>query len=486
MNRRAILGTLAACGLWAALLAQPQVDPAASRQLAAAILDDGRSYEYVSELTSRFGSRLTGSPSYERAAEWAASQFRAAGLRRVAKAPFTIARGWERGAARGRIVSPIDQPLHVASLGWMPSTPEGGIEAEVVVVSDLQPEKIARQTTLKGRIALVAGQGGRDAAERFRLRQHLDERLRAAQAVAMISADSAADNVLAARSPGFGTEIGVLPSAQIGREDAALIRRLMTQGPVRLALAWHNQVTPGPVAVSNVVAEINGRERPDEFVIVGAHLDSWDFATGAQDNATGVAMVLDAARAIATLGRAPRRSIRFALWGGEEQGLLGSYAYVAAHQEELRRCVAAINTDGGSGRIRGFLTPGRPDVADAMRPYSQALLAGLAATGLDPSMRYAFQTDVGPFLLHGIPVLDLDPDEVPYEIVHHKSSDTIENVDRHDLAVGTAAIAVAAFALADAPEPIATHLDPAGVAAMLADARMDRVLQLRGVWQPAR
>src|SRR6185295_5076756 len=151
-----------------------------------------------------------------------------------------------------------------------------------------------------------------------------------------------------------------------------------------------------------------GRERPDEWVIVGAHLDSWDFATGAQDNGTGVAMVLDAARAIAALPRPPRRSIRFALWGGEEEGLLGSFSYVEAHKNEMGRCIANINTDAGAGRLRGFLTPGRPDVAAAMRPLSDALLTGLGAIGLDQSMRFAFQSDDGPFILQGIPALDVD------------------------------------------------------------------------------
>jgi hypothetical protein len=483
--KRFIIGTAAGCTVALALTAQPRFDPTTSRRLASATLEGGQSYRYVSELTDRIGSRLTGSAAYERAVAWAIARFRAAGVEDVTTEPFTIARGWERGPARGRIVSPVDQPLRLESLGWMPSTPEGGLEAEVVAVSDIRPERIAAQSSLKGRIALVvASARGVDAVERLSLGRELDDRLRAAQAIAMLLPESEPNNVLAARSSDFGTEIGVLPAAQVGREDAALIRRLLEKGPVRIGLEWQNRITPGPVAIRNVIAELPGRERPDEWVIVGAHLDSWDFATGAQDNGTGVAMVIDAARAIAGLGRPPRRSIRFALWGGEEQGLLGSRAYVAAHAHELARCIAAINTDGGSGRVRGFLTPGRADVAEAMRPLSQALLRELSASGLDQSMRYAFQSDTGPFVLRGIPVLDLDPDEAPYEQVHHKAGDTIDKVSPRDLAVGTAAIAIAAYAIADAKRPIAGHLDRARVSRMLAAARMDRVLQLRGMWTP--
>lgn len=484
MCRSRAFALAAALGLGVSIAGQPQFDENVSRQLAGSILVGGKSYQYVAELTDTFGSRLTGSSSYQRAADWAVVQFRAAGVTRVATEPFTIARGWERGPARGRIVSPLEQPLHLESLGWMPSTPDEGIEAEVVAVTDLSPDRIAAQASLNGRIALIAASGGGDPAARLKLRDHVDVRLRDAGAIAVLWPDSEPNNVLAARSSGFGTEIGVLPSAHLGREDAQLIRRLLEKGAVRIAFELRNRASAGPVTVHNVIAEIRGRERPDEWVIVGAHLDSWDFATGAQDNGTGVAMALEAARAIAAVGRAPRRSIRFALWGGEEQGLAGSLAYVRAHEAELERCIANINTDGGSGRVRGFLTPGRQDVATAMRPLSETLLAGLGAAGLDQSMRYAFQSDDGPFILRGIPALDLNPEEPKYEEVHHKTSDTIDKVDRHDLAVGAAAVAIAAYAIADAPQPIAPHLDRAGIAAMLAAALIDRVLEMYGMWKP--
>ena len=125
--------------------------------------------------------------------------------------------------------------------------------------------------------------------------------------------------------------------------------------------------TSGPKQVNNVVAEIRGSELPDEWIIIGAHLDSWDYGTGAQDNGTGSVMVLDVARAIAAMGKAPRRSIRFALWGGEEQGLLGSYAYTQAHLNEMSKCVAVLNTDNGAGHPKGWKVESRKDVKDAMQ-----------------------------------------------------------------------------------------------------------------------
>src|SRR5207253_2323558 len=133
-------------------------------------------------------------------------------------------------------------------------------------------------------------------------------------------------------------------------------------------------VTPGPTEVQNVIAEIRGSQQPDEWILIGAHLDSWDYGTGAQDNGTGSVMVLEVARAIAALGQKPRRSIRFALWGGEEEGLLGSYAYTQAHLGELSKCVAVLNTDNGSGHPKGWKVESREDLKTAMQPISDSVL----------------------------------------------------------------------------------------------------------------
>jgi Zn-dependent M28 family amino/carboxypeptidase len=278
-----------------------------------------------------------------------------------------------------------------------------------------------------------------------------DAALRDAGALAVLLPDSAPDNNLTAQPRDFDTDIAPLPVAQLGHDDAAAIRRLVSRGPVRIAFEYHNQITSGPVETHNVIAEIRGRQQPDEWVVVGAHLDSWDFATGAQDNATGVAMVIEAARAIASLEYPPRRSIRFALWGGEEQGLGGSSAYVRAHAHELDRCVAALNADGGTGRIRGWTVPGRTDAATALGPIARTLLAPLGATAIDTSMQYASDSDHAPFLRAGIPALDLNADDGPYEEIHHKAADTLARVDRDNLVIGASVVAVTAYAIADLP-----------------------------------
>jgi hypothetical protein len=440
-----------AAPLAVALAAAPRAQP----PLAQSVIAGGRAYEYVRALTA-IGPRVTGTAAYQRAAEWTAGALRGAGVDRVAFEPFTIADGWERERAGARIVAPVERALHVAALGWTPSTPPEGLEAEVVAVGELAPEKIAALRSLAGRIVLLpAGDVGGNPATLTKRRRDLDAALRDAGARAILSPDSDRDNALSARDRTFGATVGALPAAQLGREDADAIRQLLERGPVRIALELRNRITPGPVTVNNVIAEIRGRERPGEWVIAGAHLDSWDFAAGAQDNATGVAMVLDAARAIAAATERPRRSIRFAFWGGEEQGQLGSGAYVRVHAAELDGCIASLNADAGTGHLIGWTSPGRADVVDAVRPLLAPMLAGIGGIAFDASTQYAFQSDGAHFIRAGVPVLDLNADDSKYEEIHHKDTDTIERVDVRNLAIGAATVAVTAFAIADAPTRIA-------------------------------
>jgi carboxypeptidase Q len=431
-------------------------------ELARSSVSSGRSLDYARELTA-IGPRVTGSAAYQRAAEWAEQQFRAVGLARVTREPFTIERGWERVSARARIGGPVERPLHVESLGWMPSTPEGGIAANVVPLASFSPAAVAANPVLHGTIALLPdGDPPGSPAAAAQTRRGLAIALRAAGVLAMLSADSDPDNQLTARGYEFTTAIGVLPAAQVGRDDARMIRDLLTRGAVRLSLELVNRITPAAVQVDNVIAELRGRERPDEWVLVGAHLDSWDFATGAQDNATGVAMVLEAARAVAA-GQPPRRSIRFALWGGEEQGQLGSSAYARDHASTLDRLVADLNSDAGTGRIIGWTAPGREDVIRAARPLTRSFLTELGAATFDDSQRYAFQSDGAAFILSGIPTLDLNADDTAYEEIHHTGADTMARVDAHALAVGAATVGATAYAIADAAGPFASRRRPKGL-----------------------
>lgn len=456
-----------------------------SKRLAVSILL-GPSMETLRELSDGFGGRVTGSPAYQRAAEWAAAQFRARGLQNVRLEPFAIPNGWQRGWASGQVLGPSPRPLHIESLAWAPSTPPAGVKGEVVLVDDVSAEKIkALAAQIQGRVVLldtdkILAEGPRKWLLHLLASYQL---FKEAGALALLFPDAVPNNVLGDfTDPLWGAKVLPLPMAEIGLEDGKLIRRLLEHGPVSLEFRCENRVT-GPVEVSNVVAEIAGSASPEDWILVGAHLDSWDPGSGAQDNGTGSVMVLEAARAVAALGQAPRRSIRFALWGGEEQGYLGSMAYVQAHVAELGRCVAVLNTDNGAGHPRGWKVEGRKDLSEAMEPISRSLLRELS--GGELSQELTFDTDHGPFMLQGIPVLDLLVDAPHYEEIHHKSGDTFDKVDPLDFKAGAAIVAVTAYALAQNPQPIAPHLDHAAVAEILKKLPdLDTLLTYVGLWKP--
>jgi hypothetical protein len=484
---RASLLSLALLQLPSVAFAQQQPAVAGSEQtsarLAGEVFVNGRAMEYVRNLSDKFGGRLSGSAAYDRSAEWAAEQFRAAGIKDVRLEPFRLESTWARGLARARMIAPLERPLHLESLGWSPSTPAGGVRGEIYVLNDLSRDFIRRESPkIKGRVVMLdLATLLKDGYAAFTKLVAAQGFLKEAGAAAGVVGSTDPNNVLNAFNLNWGARISPLPLAQIGMEDAGLIQRLLAQGtPVTVEFQYENR-TGGATEDHNVVAEIRGRERPEEWIIVGAHLDSWDYGTGAQDNGAGCAMVLEAARAIAALGTPPRRSIRFALWGGEEQGLLGSAAYVRAHARELKDCVAVLNTDNGAGHPRGWKVEGRDDVQAAMTPISKSLLAGLGGDGLSPDL--TFDTDHGHFLLAGVPALDLWVDMEHYDDIHHKSSDTVDKIAAHNLVAGAAVMAVTAHALAERPERIAPQLKREAVGELLRKANLEEFLKSVGVWK---
>ena len=469
---------------FAALSAQraPDIQEVAN-QLAASIYT-GPSMTTLRELSDGFGGRLTGSPAYNNAAEWAAGKFRSDGIQNVKLEPFTIPNGWVGGTAHGEFLAPVARPLHIESLGWSPSTPSGGIKGEVAILDDVSPESIKMNASkYQGKIVIfdtkkIFAEGWVKVLAPLMASY---QKLKDAGAVALIFPDSAPNNVLNATDPNFGAALLPLPGAQIGMEDWQLIRRSLEKGSVSVRFELENS-TSGPEPVNNVIAEIRGSEKPEEWILIGAHLDSWDYGTGAQDNGTGSASVLEVARAIAALGKAPRRTIRFALWGGEEEGLLGSYAWTQAHLNEMSKCTAVLNTDNGSGHPKGWKVEGRKDMRDAMQPISDSMLKDIGGGGL--SMETTYDTDHGPFMVQGIPVLDLWVDMTHYIEVHHKSSDTYDKIDPIDFKAGSAIVAVTAWKIANDPQAIAGHIDHAAVAEILKKSNLDQMLAAIGQWKP--
>ena len=450
-------------------------------QIVASILN-GPSMDTLWTLSDGFGGRLSGSPAYQRSAEWAAGKFRSYGIQNVRLEPFNIPNGWERGTASGEMIAPLHRPLHVESFGWSPSTPSGGVQGDIMQISDVSAEAIkSASPEIKDHIVLldstkIYADGYRQAAKRLNAAYPL---FKEAGALAVFSPDRELNNILNAHSAGWHAALSPLPLVQIGLEDAKLISRALLAGNVRVKLDIQNK-TSGTTPVNNVIAEIRGSEHPDEWILLGAHLDSWDYGTGAQDNGSGVAMVLEAARVLAAMGQ-PRRSIRFALWGGEEEGILGSYAYTQQHQAELEKCIAVLNTDNGAGHPKGWKVEGRKDLVPAMEYISQSL-KGL--DGDDLSQEVTYDTDHGPFMLYGIPALDLEVDMTHYGEVHHKSSDTFDKVDPLFFKTDAAILAITAYDIVQNPQPLAPHIDHAAVGEILKKAKLDELLQDVGVWKP--
>ncbi len=237
-----------------------------------------------------------------------------------------------------------------------------------------------------------------------------------------------------------------------------------------------NKIT-GQVDSENVVAEILGREDPKDFVILGAHLDSWELGTGALDNGCNAAMVIDAARVIHASGAIPRRSIRFVLFTGEEQGMLGSWAYAKAHRVELDHMDAAIIWDSGIGRVTGYSLGGRKDIEGTMKEIVDPLKP-LGATDL------TFDADIGTdnfdFLLEGIPTLVANQDPADYMLNYHAASDTLDKVDIVQLKRQVAISAITAFGIADLAERLGKRQSRAEIEALMKDSGLDREMELMG------
>ena len=468
--KRVVIAVLLAC-LVAALRAEPiklgEQESAAARALVGDIYAGGRALEYLEVLADELGPRLTGSAQYQRSVQWAAEQLRSMGIAQVRLEPVVLKHGWQRGPAQGTLLGKTPRALHVASYGWSPPTPGQALTGPIVFLEDTTDEAIAA-AHVQGALVLIdrASLTGPvvfrhttpEEWERERRYETLDRRRKNAGALAALVYTKTLNQVLRTSDPTEGGEALALPVASIGREDALLIRRQLAKGPVRVELSLANVLT-GPVTLHNVIAELPGREQRSGWVMLGAHLDSWDLATGAQDNGSGVAQVMEAARALAHLASPPRRSLRFVLWAAEEQGENGSKAFVHAHAADMSQVVAYLNTDTGAGRPLGWNVAGRDDLARALAPLAPLLdRIGGSATSDDLS----FDTDVAAFIVAGVPALNLDVVDDQYDaVVHHKPADTLDKVNVHDLTAGAAMLAVTAYALAESVEPAVPRLSVA-------------------------
>ena len=455
-------------------------DATASR-LVGEVFTNGRQMKYLAALSDGIGSRLTGSSGARRAEEAMEAEMKRLGLANVHREAFTIPVSWERGTAQASMVSHGNRVLSVASYTWSPGT-SGAVEGDLVEVGAGRPEDIASaRGRLKGAIVLATPSGLTldEVIYNFYRTPDLARELKEAGAAALLIASDKQHAMLYTAPVDFNARVAALPTLNIAREDVGLLQRLEAQGqPLRLRLDVRNKLG-GAFESTNVVGEIPGRELANEIVVVGAHLDSNDLGPGALDNAAGSAALMETARAIKAVGSPPRRTIRFVLFTGEEEGMLGSTAYVRRHKEEMDRTIAALIMDVGAGRPLGWFSMGRTDLDEQIRE----LMKPMEQFGVGTIEHSAFAaTDNAAFMAEGVPNLIMLQDESVYFTVHHTIGDTVDKADPRDFAACVATLASTTYAIAEKLTRFGRRLSADEVKKMAIESKVDRQWRAAGIW----
>ena len=447
---------------------------------------DSHAFAYLTELSDDVGARVTGSPEAQQAIDWGLAKMKTIGLANVHDEKWSMWKGWKRGTASAELLEPLHRRLSIDSMGWTGSTPQGGVEAEVVTANlfdmDTEMTNISR---FRGKIVMMKPEGVPKQNFWMIFAEYGDflKKLREAGAVGVIGGQGGfkAEGMHLTHTGilGFAQDFAI-PVVDMTMEDEGQLERLLAAGKtVRVRLNVQNTFTGGPVESANVVGDIVGREHPEQIVVVGAHLDSWDLSEGATDNGMGATSVLAAAEAIAKSGQRPRRTIRFVLFTGEEQGLLGSLAYVKQHAVEMKDHVACLVLDDGQGPIKEFQLGGRSDLIDSMKAFAQSLENIRDITVND---KREFGTDTGPFILAGLPGINFDQDSPDYKYTHHSAADALEEVKPDVLTQDATIMALAAFWIADRPERFAAPWPAEKTARMLREKGDYDMLKSFNLW----
>src|ERR1700738_2498172 len=451
--RFALLATSLACFVATALYAQlpaPKTDPlskpAAGQRAAACSATEASCAEAASKilpqvrgpspldenlrrLTDEVGGRVTGSPEMAKAVDWAVAAFRAEGVD-VHTETYTLPLTWSEGDTRLELLSPVKFPVRLVAEGWSPATPAVGIEANLVNIGYGDERDFVRAGgAVKGAILLAWTDLGSTWADLFNEYTQppgvIDRAVKSGAAAILWM--GARERLLLYRHTNTGDgALDRIPQAVVAREDAMRLARTIAAypGKVRVRCSMPNKIG-GAVEQENVVGEIRGREKPDEAVILGAHLDSWDLGTGALDNGCNAALVIEAARAIKATGLVPRRTIRFVLFSGEEQGMYGSWQYARAHRAGVDKIRAVVIFDSGGGRVTGYSLTGRGDLEEGVREILKPLDSWDVT---HHTLEGDIGTDNWDFFLEGVPTLVAKQDEANYLPNYHAASDTLDKV----------------------------------------------------------
>jgi carboxypeptidase Q len=450
MKRWLLLSSFAVLGS-IPLGAQPLADRYrdAAARITSRALRDSAAWNRLAVMTETFGHRFSGSESLERAIDWTLEEMRKDGLDAVRGEPVMVPR-WVRGTESVEMMSPRRQVLPMLGLGGSIGTPAAGITADVMVVSSYDDLR-ARAAEARGKIVLfnvpftVYGQtvayrsGGAVAAARV-------------GAVASMVRSITPYSMRTPHTGGmaYNDSVPKIPHAAITPEDADMIARLIQRGQrVTVKISMSAQMMPDAQS-RNVVAELRGSSSPDEVVVMGGHIDSWDVGRGAMDDAGGVIVAWEAIRILKELGLRPRRTIRVVGWTNEENGLRGGNAYRDTHRASLDKHIAAIESDAGVFKPQGFGFTGS-DSAFALVRQIGTLLEAIGAGSI---LRGGGGADIGPIMALGVPGLGLNVDGTRYFWYHHTEADTVDKLDPHDVALCVATMAIMAYVLADMPEKL--------------------------------
>jgi Zn-dependent M28 family amino/carboxypeptidase len=474
--------------------ASPPADNSDVDKIIQAALQPSPLQENLRRLTDEIGGRVPGTPAMQHAVQWGMQAFTVAGADSVDSEGFEIPNSWSEGATEMNATTahPISAQglgggtvstfrVRAVSLAWAPSLPPVK-HVPVVDVGDGTDADFQKAGDVSGKILLVHTtvlQTWEDLFAEYSKAPPIVGRATKARAKAVAFMATREHDILYRHTNASAGEIDRLPMVIVAREDGQRLARLLAAGNLVWAdLSIPNQVG-GPVKASNVIAEIRGAEKPEEFVILGAHLDSWELGTGALDNGCNAALVIDALRAIKVSGVAPRRTIRLILFSGEEEGLLGSRAYARNHRAELDRAAGVVIFDSGTGTTTGFSLGGRKDIY----PTAKRLIAPLAQFGVkEVKLDMEWGTDHFDFMLEGVPTFVADQQEANYLENYHAVSDTYDKVDFAQLKKHVAEAAVLTFELANLNEKIGPRLSREQIEQTIRDTNSVQMFKDFDLW----
>jgi carboxypeptidase Q len=413
----------------------------------AAALSDSSAYERVTKLADRFGHRFSGSENLEHALDWILAEMEQDGLENVRGEPVMVPH-WVRGAESAELLEPRRKNLPMLGLGGSVATPPGGITAEVLVVESFA-ELAERATEARGKIVLFnAPWNGYGQTVQYRSRGAVAAAEVGAVASLIRSVTPFSMDTPHTGAMGYSEGVERIPHAAITAEDAGLLMRLQQAGErLVVHLKMEAQTLPD-VESRNVVAELVGSEKPEEIVVLGGHIDSWDVGQGAMDDGGGSVAAWEAVNLLRRLKLRPRRTVRAVLWTNEENGLRGGTGYRDAHRDELQNHILAIESDAGVFEPQGFGFSGS-DAAFQMIREIAALLEPIDAELVTSGGGGA---DIGPIMQEGVPGMGLQVDGTRYFWYHHTRADTIDKLDPREMALCVAAMAVMSYVVADLDE----------------------------------